>query len=140
MKQEKSCGAIVYKVIDDVIYYYIIKQNRGHYAFPKGHVEEDETEEDTALREVKEETNLDILLDTGFREISTYSPKENVMKDVIYFVAIAINDNTKPQKTEVSDILLMRYKDAYKKLTYDRDKEILEKANVYIMEKNSYKN
>ena len=140
MKQEKSCGAIVYKIIDNVIYYYIIKQNKGHFSFPKGHVEENETEEETALREVKEETNLDILVDKGFRETSTYSPKENVMKDVIFFVAIAINDNTKPQKTEVSDILLLRYDDAIKRLTYDRDKEILKKANVYIIEKNSYKN
>ncbi len=140
MKQEKSCGAIVYKIIDNVIYYYIIKQNKGHFSFPKGHVEENETEEETAIREVKEETNLNILVDKGFRETSTYSPKENVMKDVIFFVAIAINDNTKPQKTEVSDILLLRYDDAIKRLTYERDKEILEKANVYIIEKNSYKN
>ena len=31
---------------------------RGEYLFPKGHLEEGETEEETALREVAEETGL----------------------------------------------------------------------------------
>ena len=64
-------------------------KNGGHWAFPKGHVEKKETEPETALREIKEETGLKVELDTGFREMVTYSPKPNVMKDVIYFAAKA---------------------------------------------------
>ena len=48
-------------------------KNGGHWAFPKGHVEKKETEEDTALREIREETGLEVLLDTGFRRAVTYS-------------------------------------------------------------------
>ena len=140
MKKEKSCGAVIYKVENETILYYLIKQNKGHVSFPKGHVEENETEEETAIREIKEETNIEVLIDNKFREVSTYSPALNIVKDVIFFVALAIRENIKPQKSEVEEVLILNYEDAYKCLTYKRDKEILEKANVYIKEKISYKN
>ena len=62
MKREKSCGALVYRVTPngqkELLF---IKHRHGtHWSFPKGHMEEGETEVQTALREVKEETGLDI--------------------------------------------------------------------------------
>ena len=54
MKNEKSCGCIIIdngKVL-------LVKQTAGHWGFPKGHVETNETEIETAIRETKEETNL----------------------------------------------------------------------------------
>ena len=132
MIKEKSCGAVVYKVESGTIYYYVIKQVKGHFSFPKGHVEEGETEEETATREIEEETNLRVIVDNKFREVSTYSPKPGVIKDVIFFVALTINDNIKAQKEEVSDVLCLPYEEAYKVLTYEKDKEILHKADIYI--------
>jgi 8-oxo-dGTP pyrophosphatase MutT (NUDIX family) len=132
MIKEKSCGAVVYKVESGTIYYYIIKQVKGHFSFPKGHVEEKETEEETATREIEEETNLRVIVDSKFREVSTYSPKPGVVKDVIFFVALTINDNIKAQKEEVSDVLCLPYEEAYNALTYEKDKEILHKADIYI--------
>ena len=58
--KEKSCGAIVYKKENDELKFLLVYQNNGHYSFPKGHEEEGETEIETATREIKEETNLDI--------------------------------------------------------------------------------
>ena len=63
MKKEKSCGCIVFndgKVL-------LVRHNKGHWDFPKGHVEPGETEEQTAKREVKEETNIDVEINTNFR-------------------------------------------------------------------------
>ena len=54
MKKEKSCGAIVYREKDGVEILLIKHKNGGHWAFPKGHVENKETEEETALREIWE--------------------------------------------------------------------------------------
>ena len=97
MKKEKSCGAVVYRQGETGVEVLIIKhKNGGHWAFPKGHVEKKETEPETALREIKEETGLKVELDTGFREMVTYSPKPNVMKDVIYFAAKAKKDSAPP--------------------------------------------
>ena len=56
MLEEKSCGAIVYNNEGKVL---IVQHNAGHWDFPKGHVENNETEVETAVREVKEETNID---------------------------------------------------------------------------------
>ena len=56
MKKEKSCGCIV--IDNDKVL--LVKQNDGHTAFPKGHIEQGETEEECALRETFEETGLKV--------------------------------------------------------------------------------
>ena len=132
MKKEKSCGAIVYKYIDNELYILLLKHNKGHYSFSKGHVEGNETEEETAIREIKEETNLDVILDTGFRFVNTYSPKKDVIKDVIYFVGMPINDDIVKQDKEVADINWYGVEDAFEVITHDDDKEVLRKACEYI--------
>ena len=63
MIKEKSCGAVIYKIIDNQVYFLVEKMQRGHYALTKGHVENNETEVETATREIKEETNLDVIID-----------------------------------------------------------------------------
>ena len=49
MKKEKSCGAVVYKYQNNQLLFLLIKSKKGHhFSFPKGHVENDETEVETA--------------------------------------------------------------------------------------------
>lgn len=132
MKKEKSCGAIIYKFLDDELKILVVKHNRGHYSFAKGHVEDGETEVETALREIKEETNLDVIIDDGFRFVNTYSPREGVIKDVIYFVANPVSDNIIPQNTEIESISWYDVDQAYDIITHDDDKEVLRKAIEYI--------
>jgi len=57
-KREKSCGAIVYRRESGNVLYLIIQQKSRHWSFPKGHVERGESEKETALREIREETGL----------------------------------------------------------------------------------
>ena len=97
--KEKSCGAIVYKKENDEFKFLLVHQNNGNYSFPKGHMEENETELETALREIKEETNLDVEIDTDFRHQVTYLVESrNVMKDTVYFLATPKTDDLKPKK------------------------------------------
>ena len=128
MKKEKSCGAIIYKYINNEIYILLVKHNKGHWSFPKGHVEHNETELETATREVKEETNLDIVINPKFRYVSTYSPKLNVTKDVVFYLAQAKTDNFKAQETEISTIKWYKYPEILRKITHEKDKKILESA------------
>ena len=125
MNKEKSCGAIIFNEKNEVL---VIKHNAGHWDFPKGHVEENETEIETAKREVKEETNLDIEIIGNYRYKITYSPKEGVMKDVIYFIARNTSNNVKIQEKEVSDYGWYNYSDALDILTFDMAKNLLKKA------------
>ena len=124
MKYEKSCGAIV--VDDEKVL--LVKHNAGHWDFPKGHVEEGETEIETAIREVKEETNIDIKIEKENKYISEYSPKENVMKTVIYFIGEKVGGEDKPQIEEVSDVEWLDVNKAVERITHQRSKEIMMKV------------
>ena len=66
---EKSCGAVVFTRTDAGIRYVIIQSLEGYYGFPKGHCEKGESEEETALREVYEETGLRVRIIPGFRYV-----------------------------------------------------------------------
>ena len=113
-------------------YYLLIHHNKGHWGFPKGHIENSETEEETAIRETKEETNVDSAIIPGFREVITYSPKENVMKDVVFFLANPKTDSLIPQKIEVSDVRWVEESEVMNLITYQDEKEIFEKVLSYI--------
>lgn len=132
MKKEKSCGAVVYRDGDGGMEVLLIKhKNGGHWAFPKGHVEKKETEAETALREIKEETGLKVELDTSFREIVAYSPKPGVMKDVIYFAAKAKKDHARPQPEEVLEICWKSPQEALGLVTYATDRQVLQAFVAY---------
>jgi len=132
MKKEKSCGAVLYKDVGDKRLFLIEKMQMGHYSLVKGHVEGNETEEETALREIKEETSLDAILDTNFRNVITYSPFEGVIKDVVFFVGRITGGTPKEQECEVNKIYFLEYQDALDILTYDTDKNTLRKAKEYL--------
>lgn len=134
--KEKSCGCIIFKYDEEKLLFLVIKQTLGHFSFPKGHVEESESEKDTALREVKEETGFDISFVGDFREVITYSPKPRVLKDVVFFLGSVIDGVMTPQEDEVSLIEWLSYEDALKVVTYDDDKNVLKKAYEYIVKNN----
>ena len=104
----------------------------GHYSIPKGHVENNETEIETALREIKEETNLEVNLDSNFREVVSYSPYEGCIKDVVFFVAKAKTFDMKEQLIEVTSLKWLEPVDAINILTFDSDKDVLRKALKYL--------
>lgn len=133
MIKEKSCGAIVYKIENSKLYILLLKHNMGHWSYPKGHVEGNETEIETALREIKEETNLDVKLDNDFRKVVTYSPKTNILKDVVYFVATPVTDCIKVQKEEISEISWYECEEAKKVVTYDNDRMILNEVIKHLI-------
>lgn len=135
MKHEQSYGAVIYKIVDEKIYFLIEHMTLGHYSLCKGHIEKDETEEECARREIKEETNLDVILDTSFSHQITYSPTAGVIKDVVFYLATPLNDNIIVQKEEVVSTCWLEFKDAYNRLTFDSDKETIEDANKFILSK-----
>lgn len=137
MKQEKSCGAvIVTKETEEPKFLLIKHHNGGHWAFPKGHVEGNETEEETALREIMEETRLTVELDTQFKHVVRYSPYEGTVKDVIYFMAYASEQEIHKQDEEVLDSSWSNFEEALALVTYENDRTILQAAKDYLTKKN----
>ena len=132
MKYEKSCGAIVYTNINGKRLYLIEQMLDGHWGVPKGHIEENEKEEETSLREIKEEVGLDVIIDTGFRAVETYSPKDGVIKDVVYFVAYSKSMDTAMQVEEVRDIKWVEMNEAIGLIEFQDMQEIIMKADAYL--------
>jgi 8-oxo-dGTP pyrophosphatase MutT (NUDIX family) len=133
MKYEKSCGAIVYRKYHGNLQILLIKHvNSGHWSFPKGHVENGETEDETARREIMEETNVDVIIDTTFRETVSYSPKKDTCKVVVYFLARAKSFSYIPKLDEISEVKWVDIDLARNILTYDNDKSIVTKAKSAI--------
>ena len=130
---EKSCGAVVYMIHDGRLRVLAEHMVQGHVSLPKGHMEGDETEAETAIREIREETNLDVVLDTGFRHEVCYSPKKDVLKTVVFFVAEAADiSQERPQVCEVNSIEWMDIDQAISAMTYETDREVLRHAEAYI--------
>lgn len=125
MEKEKSCGAIIYNDKKQVL---IVKHTAGHWDFPKGHMEVGEDEYQTAIREVKEETNIDVELLKDYRYEVHYSPKENVDKTVVFFLAKNKSNELIKQDEEIQNIGWFDYKEAVDILTYESAKELFKKS------------
>ncbi len=132
MKYEKSCGALCFAPGPGPTRVLMVKHVAGgHWAFPKGHVEAGETEEQTAAREVLEETGVAIALLPGFRETNRYSPRRGISKQVVYFLARATTDVTHPQPEEILEARFVPLAEAAVLLTYAADRTLLQKAEQF---------
>ena len=130
MRWEKSCGVVAYKTIDNVNYYLLIRAYNGDTGFPKGHVEAGESEIETAIRELKEETNVEVEIIPGFRREMEYAipSKKNVSKKVVYFLGKCTSDHIIPQRREISEARFVPYDEAMEIITFEDSKRILRDA------------
>ena len=131
---EKSCGAVIlYKDKgDDEASILLVKNQKGRFwSFPKGHVELWENERETAVREIKEETDLDVEILDNFREISDYCPFGKIRKRVVFFLAAAKSNKVKIQESEIESYIWVKLSEAKKVCTYDNDLRVIDKAREY---------
>ena len=123
MKKEKSCGCVIFNN-NEVL---VIKDTNGNYGFPKGHMENGETEVETAMRETKEETNVDVIIDESRRyEINYYIKERDIDKTVVFFRARYNGGDLKIQEGETEEIQWVPTKDVLNVLTWKDSKEVYE--------------
>ncbi len=90
MKEEELAGAVVFARDGDDIYLALVHDIFGRWTLSKGRIEKGETPEDCAIREIKEEMGLDVIIkDTlGKNEYIANDPEEGRKnKKVQYFLA-----------------------------------------------------
>ena len=132
---ESSCGAVVYRIIHDELRFLLIKNKRSaHWGFPKGHMEQGETPEQTAIREVLEETGIHIRILPDFSYKSDYTIQGKVEKSVIIFLAGTKDVQTIIQREEIDDYIWLAYDRAVEMLRFDNDKMILTNAKNFLIE------
>lgn len=133
---EKSCGAVVFTRDGGQLRYVIIRSPEGFYGFSKGHMESGETEQQTALREIKEETGLAVSLLPGFRTEDSHAlvreGRPDVTKRIVYFLAEYSGQALCAQRSEVSAIGLMTYQEAMDCFQFESSRRILREAADYL--------
>ena len=131
---ENSCGAIVFNENTEKIL--LVKMHNGNWGFPKGHIEKDETKEETAIREVLEETNVRIKIIPNFEREIKYIPNEKTIKKVTIFMGITQDEEVTIDTFEIEDFKWCTYEEALKLVTYKLQKDVLENARkVFIKSK-----
>ena len=116
------------------IRYLLIKNKRSaNWGFPKGHIEEGESELETAVRETWEETSLRVDVDSNFRHEISYRMSNGNLKTVVYFPARFCDEEPRRNNDfEDFDYLLLPFDKAYEALTFENTKQMLKSANEFL--------
>ena len=133
MKKEKSCGFILFTHVNNEIKYLLVKSIYDAIGFPKGHMENNETELETAFRETKEEVNIVPTKINDFRVTNSYVlPDFNIDKTVVYFLGEYYNPTIICEPLEIKETIECTYLEALNLLHIEDLKNILKEANEYI--------
>ena len=137
MKHDQSFGLIpVYKKGNE-LQFLLIQHQEGHWAFPKGHAEGNETPVETAQREFEEETGItDYSVDDKHFFLENYEVIKNgekIPKTVTYFPAIAHTQDVTPQEKEIKNFGWFSFAEAMERITFDPSKELLKEFELYLM-------
>jgi len=143
---ERSAGAIVFyraehaKNIEYLLLYNVGKTGRGYWGFPKGHIEENESELDAARREIFEETGIgELEFIPGFKEKERFVFRQDgilIHKQVIFFLAQA-KTNAIQLSVEHQDFIWLPFEKAVEQATFPSAKQMIQKAHEFLMKEQS---
>ncbi len=123
---EISAGGVVVK---DAVHI-LLARREEHWQLPKGLVEEGEKIEETAIREVKEETGINarIIKPLGKINYWYYREGKRIYKTVYFFLMEAISGDIKEHDSEMDEVRWFEMDEALEKIAYRNEKDILEKV------------
>ena len=138
MLREKSCGAVIFVNKKEAAEYLLLNYAAGHWDFVKGNVEPNESEKQTVVRELQEETSItEAQFVDGFREAIAYFYRRQgvtIHKEVVFYLMEAYTDNVQLSFEHVGFVWL-DYQHALEKVTFKNSKDVLMKAHEFLGKK-----
>jgi 8-oxo-dGTP diphosphatase len=137
-RTEFSSGGVVYRRTG-AGYELVAVQRARHddWSLPKGHIEEGETREQAAIREVEEETGIKASIVEPVEEIVYYYRRRNgdlVRKTVYHFLMRAETETLGGPNSEVAESRWLTFPEAQNLLSYSNDKGVVRKAEGRLRE------
>ncbi|MEM0381967.1 MAG: NUDIX domain-containing protein [Nitrososphaerota archaeon] len=140
MKTKRSSGAVIFNDSIGENYYLVLLYGGGHWDFPKGGIEEGESEIETALREIREETSIkNVQIIEGFKRVITYTYKsdnDTVYKTVTFFLG-RTDEFQVTLSREHKAYAWLKYLDALNQLTFRTAKQVLMDAELFLKNNSS---
>jgi len=134
MPSEKSCGAVIFRP-NSANKYLLLHYEGGHWDFVKGHVEKNESEKQTALRETEEEAGItELSFVEGYRETISYFYRRagrTVRKEVVFYLLRTKTEAVRLSREHVG-FEWLTYDKAMERLTYKNAKDTLTKAQAFL--------
>jgi 8-oxo-dGTP pyrophosphatase MutT (NUDIX family) len=127
-----GAGGVVMKWDGEHAKVLLIKDSYGHWTWPKGHIENNETPAETALREISEETGLaklEAVEELGMQEYYFTLHGKKIFKTVhIFLVKAEAGEKINVQKSEIQDGEWVSPQEALAKIEYKGSRELLSKG------------
>ena len=133
---EKSAGAVVFHRGEKIEYLLLLST---YWGFPKGRIEKDEDERTAALREVREESGLEVTILEGFRQVDEYwyhHKGQRIQKFAVFFLAEASHRESKIS-WEHEDMIWRPFDAAMERLKFAGLRELLKKADEFVKQVNT---
>ena len=135
-----SCGVIPTRLVDGQRQFLLVQHLGGHWAFPKGHPEKDESPLETAARELREETGLtdvSLLEAPAFEECYTFRKRsgKRIEKTVTYYLGELPADGDSAvtiQEEEVQAYAWGDVEQTFARLTFDEGRRLLDEVLAYL--------
>lgn len=132
--REISAGGVVYRTVDGSIQIQLIQDRYGKITLPKGKMEQGETMEQTALREIAEETGISGRIVKPLETIAYQYMLPQlglVNKEVHYFLVEAVGGELQAQMEEIRSVEWLHPLEAWqrqKQSGYGNNDSVLQKA------------
>ena len=112
----------------------VLHASGNHWDSPKGHAEPGESPRETALREIREEAQIEARIIEGFQEQAGWILPDGRPKKVTYFLALRTGNAEKQgPEGEILETIWLSYEEAREKITYESGKTVLDKAQAFLL-------
>jgi 8-oxo-dGTP pyrophosphatase MutT (NUDIX family) len=126
-----SAGGVVYRLADGTLEVALVhRRSPALWALPKGTPDAGETAEETALRETREETGLEVEVDRPLRSISYFFVRGSTRfhKTVHFFLMRAVGGDTTEHDHEFDEVRWLPVEEALRLMNYPTERALGEEA------------